>query len=72
ALLFYDYLLTFEWETSRYWGAKITWPVFLFFVNRYATLLGNIPVVIQYFWTAEITLEKALVSEHVSPRTIQD
>ncbi|KAJ6605203.1 hypothetical protein DFH09DRAFT_1120974 [Mycena vulgaris] len=59
-LLFYDYLLTFEWETSRYWGAKITWPVFLFFVNRYATLLGNIPVVIQYFWTAEITPEKAL------------
>ncbi|KAJ7429732.1 hypothetical protein B0H11DRAFT_1629598, partial [Mycena galericulata] len=51
ALLFYNYFLTFEWEISRYWGSKITWPTVLFFLNRYGTLLGNIPAVIQAFWT---------------------
>ncbi|KAJ7429731.1 hypothetical protein B0H11DRAFT_2264934 [Mycena galericulata] len=45
-LLFYDYFLTFEWEISRYWssGSKISWPTVLFFLNRYGSLLGNIPV----------------------------
>ncbi|KAJ7484802.1 hypothetical protein B0H11DRAFT_2018781 [Mycena galericulata] len=58
-LLFYDYFLTFEWEISRYWSSKITWPTFLFFLNRYGTLLGNIPVVIQTFWTTPSTPEKS-------------
>ncbi|KAJ7429736.1 hypothetical protein B0H11DRAFT_2141427 [Mycena galericulata] len=60
-LLFYDYFLTFEWEISRYWssGSKITWPTVLFFLNRYGSLLGNIPVVIQTFWTTPSTPQKS-------------
>ncbi|KAJ7466794.1 hypothetical protein B0H11DRAFT_2047689 [Mycena galericulata] len=58
-LLFYDYFLTFEWEISRYWGSKITWPTVLFFLNRYGTLLGNIPPVIQTFWTTPSTPQKS-------------
>ncbi|KAJ7216882.1 hypothetical protein C8J57DRAFT_1395914 [Mycena rebaudengoi] len=59
ALLFYDYFLTFEWEVSRYWARpNRSWATILFFLNRYGTLLGNIPVVIQYFWTTPSTPEK--------------
>ncbi|KAJ7131508.1 hypothetical protein C8R43DRAFT_1110720 [Mycena crocata] len=57
-LLFYDYFLTLEWEVSRYWRTSFTWPNILFFANRYGTLLGNIPVVIQYFWSTAGTPEK--------------
>ncbi|CAK5272344.1 unnamed protein product [Mycena citricolor] len=71
-ILFYDYFLTLPAEVARYWtlltrgqrrwnGASI-----LFFANRYLTLLGNIPVVIQYFWTTEPTegKESALETYH--------
>ncbi|KAJ7429735.1 hypothetical protein B0H11DRAFT_2141420 [Mycena galericulata] len=58
-LLFYDYFLTFEWEISRYWGSEITWPTVLFFLNRYGSLLGNIPVVIQFFWITPSTPQKS-------------
>ncbi|KAJ7429734.1 hypothetical protein B0H11DRAFT_2141412 [Mycena galericulata] len=57
-ILFYDYFLTFHWETSRYWNTKITWPMGLFFANRYGTLLGNIPIVFQSFWTTPGTPHK--------------
>ncbi|KAJ6576065.1 hypothetical protein DFH09DRAFT_371921 [Mycena vulgaris] len=65
-LLFYDYFLTLGWEISRYWGAKITWPTVLFFLNRYGTLLGNIPVVIQTFWTTPSTPTKTTVCRYLS------
>ncbi|KAJ6571371.1 hypothetical protein B0H19DRAFT_872759, partial [Mycena capillaripes] len=51
ALLFYEFFLTLECEISRYWGTQLSWPTILFFVNRYGTLLGNIPVVFEKFWT---------------------
>ncbi|KAJ7191504.1 hypothetical protein GGX14DRAFT_701584 [Mycena pura] len=54
-LLFYDYLLTLDWEVSRYWRAGISTPVVLFFANRYGTLLGNVPVLLMDFWTAPAT-----------------
>jgi hypothetical protein len=62
ALLFYDYFLTFEWEVSRYWARpNLSWATIFFFLNRYGTLLGNIPVVIQNFWTTPSTPEKSAV-----------
>ncbi|KAJ7885545.1 hypothetical protein B0H14DRAFT_2699239 [Mycena olivaceomarginata] len=61
-LLFYDYFLTFEWEVSRYWARpNLSWATIFFFFNRYGTLLGNIPVVIQNFWTTPSTPEKSAV-----------
>ncbi|KAJ6503890.1 hypothetical protein C8R45DRAFT_974009 [Mycena sanguinolenta] len=60
SILFYDFFLTLDWEISRYWGTPLTWPNALFFANRYGTLLGNIPVVMEYFW-----------SENSSPRKIK-
>ncbi|KAJ7473252.1 hypothetical protein FB451DRAFT_1248846, partial [Mycena latifolia] len=62
-LLFYEYFLTLDWEVSRYWAAEFKWPNLLFFANRYGALLGNIPVVIQFFWTTPSSPNK-LITYH--------
>ncbi|KAF7334564.1 hypothetical protein MVEN_02286300 [Mycena venus] len=62
SLLFYDFFLTLDAEISRYWGAPIKFPTILFFANRYGTLFGNIPAVIQNFWTTESTPRKIMVN----------
>ncbi|KAJ6628519.1 hypothetical protein B0H10DRAFT_1990255 [Mycena sp. CBHHK59/15] len=64
-LLFYDYFLTLEWEIERYWGTKFTWPTALFFANRYGTIAGNVPVVIQYFWSTRSTPDKIRICAHL-------
>ncbi|KAF7343841.1 hypothetical protein MSAN_01965400 [Mycena sanguinolenta] len=64
-LLFYDFLLTLDLEVSRYWGARISWPTALFFVNRYGTLFGNVPVVMEQFWTAPSTAEKIRICQQL-------
>jgi hypothetical protein len=66
ALLVYDCLLTLDWEIPRYWGEAftLTVPNVLFFANRYGTLLGNIPVIIPYFWTSQSLAEKITVNSN--------
>ncbi|KAJ7135804.1 hypothetical protein C8R44DRAFT_696099 [Mycena epipterygia] len=49
-ILFYDYLLTLDRETSRYWGSRITWATVFFYLNRYGLLVGVIPVMVGSFW----------------------
>ncbi|KAJ7305441.1 hypothetical protein DFH08DRAFT_976369 [Mycena albidolilacea] len=61
SILFYEYCITLDWEISRYWGTRLSWPKALFFANRYGTLLGNIPVVMEYFWTENSTPTKIKV-----------
>ncbi|KAJ7882160.1 hypothetical protein B0H13DRAFT_2667432 [Mycena leptocephala] len=61
-LLIYEYFLTINVEVSRYWGLPATAPNVLFFLNRYGMLCGTIPVIFQYFWTAESTPHKLAVS----------
>ncbi|KAK6992641.1 hypothetical protein R3P38DRAFT_2802204 [Favolaschia claudopus] len=53
AVFYYDYLLTFGTEVSRYWGTRLTWASFLFYLNRYVSLFGTIPVILQFFWEAD-------------------
>ncbi|KAJ7260155.1 hypothetical protein C8J57DRAFT_1471789, partial [Mycena rebaudengoi] len=60
-LLFYDYLLTVGWEITRYWGLSFNFPSLLFFLNRYGSLFGHIPVAVQYFWIAPGTPSKISV-----------
>ncbi|KAJ6468128.1 hypothetical protein C8R47DRAFT_1200993 [Mycena vitilis] len=62
SILFYDYFLVLDWEISRYWGSQFTWVNALFFANRYGTLLGNIPVVMEYFWSQNSTPTKIKAS----------
>ncbi|KAJ7321260.1 hypothetical protein DFH08DRAFT_889449 [Mycena albidolilacea] len=67
ALLVYDCLLTLDWEISRYWSEAftLTVPNVLFFANRYGTLLGNIPVIIPYFWTSQSLAEKITTCQNL-------
>ncbi|KAJ6614760.1 hypothetical protein B0H10DRAFT_2043970 [Mycena sp. CBHHK59/15] len=51
-ILFYDYLLTIDQEVSWYWGTQMTWATLLFYLNRYGSLVGSIPIVVEYFWTS--------------------
>ncbi|KAF7319601.1 MCU domain-containing protein [Mycena chlorophos] len=67
-LLLYDYALTLDWEVSRYWSRRsnLNWPTFLFYLNRYGTLAGNIPVALTAFWTSVPTASKVKVRVFVS------
>jgi hypothetical protein len=50
-------------EVERFWTSSwCTWGSFLFFLNRYLSVLGHIPVVLEYFWTTPSSLRKSLVS----------
>jgi len=49
-LLVHEYCITFTLEVERFWvSSRLTWASFLFFLNRYFTLFGHIPVVAEYF-----------------------
>ncbi|KAJ7636459.1 hypothetical protein FB45DRAFT_906646 [Roridomyces roridus] len=50
-IICYDYILTFDQEVSRFWGGPLTWGSFCFYLNRYSSLLGVIPMVFQYTMT---------------------
>lgn len=51
ALLYYDYLLTFDRERRLFWSRRSfkQWGSLLFFLNRYCGVLGHAPVIIQTF-----------------------
>ncbi|PPQ87416.1 hypothetical protein CVT25_008112 [Psilocybe cyanescens] len=45
-ILYYDYILTFRDEYNLYWTSKtrFSFATVLFYLNRYATILGHIPM----------------------------
>ena len=50
ALLFYDYCLTLGTEIEYFWKrARVSAVSTLFVLNRYLTLLGQIPIIVEYF-----------------------
>ncbi|OBZ67269.1 hypothetical protein A0H81_12799 [Grifola frondosa] len=49
ALLYYDFVLTIPMEVERYWTGGLSWASSLYFVNRYLSVLGTIPVIVEYF-----------------------
>jgi hypothetical protein len=54
-VLLYDYLLTLDLEVERFWKREtIGLTSILFFVNRYLTLLGNIPIAVVFFWSEPV------------------
>ncbi|KAJ7085180.1 hypothetical protein B0H15DRAFT_847366 [Mycena belliarum] len=50
-ILLYDYLLTLEREVTRFWGRRFTWASGFFFLNRYFSLFGTIPILVQHYST---------------------
>ncbi|RPD77003.1 hypothetical protein L226DRAFT_357034 [Lentinus tigrinus ALCF2SS1-7] len=52
ALLYYDYALTFGAEVGRFWRfrkGRPSWGTIGFFLNRYLSILGHIPVIWEFF-----------------------
>ncbi|KAJ7063882.1 hypothetical protein C8F01DRAFT_1129685 [Mycena amicta] len=52
-ILLYEYLLTLSREVAGFWAwrRRPTWGTAFFFINRYSPLVGNIPILVQYFST---------------------
>ncbi|OBZ66937.1 hypothetical protein A0H81_13278 [Grifola frondosa] len=48
-LLYYDFVLTIPMEVERYWTGSCSWASFLYFVNRYLSILSVIPVIFEFF-----------------------
>jgi hypothetical protein len=52
AILIHDYCLTFVAEVERFWRVgQLNWASGFFYLNRYLTLFGHVPVMLEYFWT---------------------
>ena len=49
AVLYFDYSLTFGDEVERFWMRKFSPAAFGFFLNRYLSVLGHIPVMYEFF-----------------------
>ena len=66
AILFYDYLLTFSMEVERFWSrARSACPSLVscgFVLNRYLSLFGNIPVLIEFYATRNHEVSRRAVS----------
>ncbi|KAF5348436.1 hypothetical protein D9757_012788 [Collybiopsis confluens] len=55
-LLVYEWFLTLNEEIEFFWqqDCKSRIPAILFYVNRYLTLLGNVPIFVLVFWPGPI------------------
>jgi hypothetical protein len=52
AILLYDYCLTFAAEVERCWSARrLNWGLGFFYLNRYSTLFGHVPIMLEFFWS---------------------
>jgi len=51
AILLYDYCLKFVAEVERCWVGKLNWVAGFFYLNRYLTLFGHVPIMMEYFWS---------------------
>ncbi|KAJ6475539.1 hypothetical protein C8R45DRAFT_1010312 [Mycena sanguinolenta] len=59
-ILAYEYILTFRLEVERYWGTGFTWPTVLFYVNRYSTLFGTVPILAEMLLTTTDPRKRAM------------
>ncbi|KAF9062333.1 hypothetical protein BDP27DRAFT_1233747, partial [Rhodocollybia butyracea] len=54
-ILCYDYLITLDLEVEYFWRCSSTgFGTILFYINRYLSLLGNIPIIIFFFLPEQI------------------
>ena len=52
AIVLYDYALTLAREIELFWQRpKRSWGFVLFVANRYAIILGHVPIMVYAFWT---------------------
>ena len=68
AILYFDYLITFGDEVRFCWRRRPTSATILFFVNRYLSLVGNVPVILQSFrsWDEAVSVTRLNSHEELS------
>lgn len=49
ALIWFDYLLTFNGEIQEIWKRRLSWVTMLYHVNRYSLLVSSATLVIMQF-----------------------
>ncbi|KAJ6613194.1 hypothetical protein B0H10DRAFT_2049864 [Mycena sp. CBHHK59/15] len=59
-ILLYDYVLTLDQEVARFWCKGLTWGSFFFYLNRYTSLFGTIPILVEFFLTTTDPSKKAM------------
>ncbi|KAJ6614773.1 hypothetical protein B0H10DRAFT_2043999 [Mycena sp. CBHHK59/15] len=59
-ILLYDYVLTLDQEVARFWCKGLTWGSFFFYLNRYTSLFGTIPILVEFFLTTTDPSKKAV------------
>ncbi|KAG6890501.1 hypothetical protein C0995_007700 [Termitomyces sp. Mi166 len=53
-LLYYDYALTLPAEVDRFWSTRLlSWTSAFFYLNRYLSIFGHVPAIVQHFWESE-------------------
>ncbi|TBU51490.1 hypothetical protein BD310DRAFT_953238 [Dichomitus squalens] len=50
AILYFDYALTLGREVERFWKGRFALASFVFYLNRYLSLTGHIPVIYEFYW----------------------
>ncbi|KAK7683142.1 hypothetical protein QCA50_013815 [Cerrena zonata] len=66
AVLYYDYILTFNSEYNLFWkNFQFSWISLLYFLNRYMALVAHVFIVIEFFCDLPIQLQSYQLSEHM-------
>ncbi|KAJ4466831.1 hypothetical protein C8J55DRAFT_526464 [Lentinula edodes] len=56
-LLYYDYFLTIEGEVNLFWTYRsLTWAPVMFYLTRYFSILGSIPIMLGHFSLGHVKL----------------
>ncbi|KAJ3785816.1 hypothetical protein GGU10DRAFT_434288 [Lentinula aff. detonsa] len=64
-LLYYDYFLTLGEEVNLFWSYRsLTWVTIMFYVTRYFSILGSIPVMFGHFWLGHVAVCLSLQTYH--------
>jgi hypothetical protein len=65
-IIYYDYLLTLPMEVVRFWSLPdITWVSFFFYINRYLSVLGHLPLLFEVFWRTRNPTDRMDTCRHL-------
>ncbi|PIL26040.1 hypothetical protein GSI_11794 [Ganoderma sinense ZZ0214-1] len=56
-ILYFDYVITFGTEVERFWATRFSSPSSVFYLNRYLSLFGHIPIVYQFYEAHDQSVE---------------
>ncbi|KAJ3840466.1 hypothetical protein F5878DRAFT_613122 [Lentinula raphanica] len=64
-LLYYDYFLTIKKEVDLFWTFRsLRWVTVMFYLTRYFSILGSIPVMFGHFWLGHVATCMSLQTYH--------